>query len=154
MTDQPHSLEEVDTRLSAGVSPTIARGLDDWNNRLGRQFGPLSRRQRRALRAFHELSQSQDQVRVSDLADQLGVTSAGATRMVSKLEELGFLARFREPGGDQREVYVALTDAGTNALDLSNRVYFDRVNEQLACLEPAERETLARLLEKLTGQAR
>ena len=42
----------------------IARGLDEWYTHLGRQYGPLSRPQRRMLR----LLVTQERTRVSDLA--------------------------------------------------------------------------------------
>src|SRR6185437_9198021 len=86
---------------------TIARALDVWISRLGREFGPLSRPQRRMLRTLDELSRLGTPVRASDLADYLGLTSAGATRMLNKLEGAGYLSRFRDPGADQREVYAA-----------------------------------------------
>lgn len=132
---------------------TIARGLDLWINRLGRQFGPLSRPQRRALRTLHDLSATKGQVRVSDLAEALGVTSAGATRMLNKLEELGYVGRSRESDGDQREVAVALSAAGKQALEAANAVYFSRVGDELRRLDESERETLARLLARLTASA-
>jgi DNA-binding MarR family transcriptional regulator len=143
MTDQPAATQ--------AVAPTVARALDLWNNRLGRQFGPLSRPQRRALRTLHELSVAAPPVRVSDLADRLGVTSAGATRMLSKLEDFGYISRFREPEADQREVYVMLTGAGSAALQAANDVYFDRVDRELQRLTEHEQQTLARLLAKLTN---
>ena len=113
------------------VAPAIARALDLWNSRLGRQFGPLSRPQRRALRTLNDLSAAKPSVRVTDLAERLGVTSAGATRMLSKLEDFGYINRTREPEGDQREVLVALTSLGTQALQAANDVYFERVRDEL-----------------------
>ncbi len=150
MPKQPAAVQAVSGRRLQDVTPTIARALDVWNNRLGRQFGPLSRPQRRALRTLHELSVAKPPVRVSDLAERLGVTSAGATRMLSKLEDFSFISRVRVPEGDQREVFVALTVSGVQALEAANAVYFDRVREELRRLDEIEQQTLAHLLEKLT----
>ena len=130
---------------------TIARALDVWISRLGREFGPLSRPQRRALRSLDDLIGTGASIRASDLADYLGLTSAGTTRMLNKLEASGYVSRFREPDGDQREVYAALTVSGIEALHAANEIYFERVDRDLARLDETERQTLARLLEKLTA---
>lgn len=130
---------------------TIARALDVWISRLGREFGPLSRPQRRALRSLNDLIGTGMSIRGSDLAEYLGLTSAGATRMLNRLEEAGYVSRFREPDADQREVYAALTVAGTEALRAANDVYFARVDRDLGRLDEVERQTLARLLDKLTA---
>ena len=149
--------QREETRASWPISPhdenaaTIARALDVWISRLGREFGPLSRPQRRTLRTLADLSRTGSPVRASDLAEYLGLTSAGATRMLNKLESAGYVSRYREPDADQREVYAALTTAGTEALRAANAVYFERVERDLGKLDEAERQTLARLLEKLTA---
>ncbi len=79
------------------------------------------------------------------------MTSAGATRMLSKLEDFGYINRTREPEGDQREVLVALTSLGTQALQAANDVYFERVRDELHRLDEEEQQALAHLLAKLTG---
>ncbi len=148
----PHSKsDEVSLAGVADEAFVIAQALDRWTGRIGREFGPLSRRQRRTLRTLHDLGKARAQVRVSDLAGDLGITSAGATRMLNKLEELGYVARVREPEGDQREVAVSLTLSGTRALDEADNVYFERVREALQRLDPEEQQMLAHLLGKLIG---
>ncbi len=151
MSQQPMTDESPNHAQQQGFAPAVGRALDLWNTSLGREFGPLSRRQRRALLTLHDLSVARPTVRVSDLAERLGVTTAGATRMLSKLEEFGFISRFREPEGDQREVFVGLTDAGNHALRQANEVYFARVERALNGLDPEEKAVLARLLAKLTN---
>jgi len=131
----------------------IARALERWVSELGRQFGPLSRRQRHTLRALTELSRNGGSVRAGDLAEFLGITSAGATRMLNRLEDDGYISRFRDPDADQREVYIAPTSAGAEALHAANEVYFERVERYLDRLDDGEREALARLLGKLTAAA-
>jgi len=130
----------------------IARALDDWYTLLGRQFGPLSRPQRRMLRLLH-LDKT---VRVGDLAEALGLTTAGATRMLDKLTGLGYAMRTREPQSDQRQVYVRLTPAGQQALIAADAVFLARIQATLSVLDETERATLARLLytihERVSGQ--
>jgi len=151
MTEQPLTDDVPGDAQSPDTAPAIGRALDLWNNRLGREFGPLSRRQRRALLTLHDLSVSRPTVRVSDMADRLGVTSAGATRMLSKLEESGYISRSRQPEGDQREVFIGLTEAGSQALRQANEVYFERVGQALSALGAEDQALLARLLDKLTN---
>jgi DNA-binding MarR family transcriptional regulator len=85
-------------------------------------------------------------MRVSDLAERLGLTSAGATRMLDNLEAQEYATRSRMPLGDQREVYVALTEAGREALTQANAVYLARIAASAAALTLQERNTLASLL--------
>ncbi len=68
----------------------IARALDDWYTLLGRQFGPLSRPQRRMLRLLN----LEKVVRVGDLAEALGLTTAGATRMLEQTYRTGVCAPY------------------------------------------------------------
>ncbi len=147
----PSEIDDVTPTSVESVAAVIARSLDRWAHQIGRQLGPLSRRQRRTLRALHDLSADESQVRVSDIAGDLGITTAGATRMLNKLEELGFVARSREPHGDQREVAVSLTPSGAQALVEADDVYFERVGEALQRLDPEEQRRLAHLLGNLTG---
>lgn len=123
----------------------IARALDGWDLRLGRQYGPLSRPQRRVLRLIAEL----ERARVGDIAARLDLTTAGATRMVDRLEEAGLARRERARAGegDQREVRLVLTTTGAAALDVANQAYSAAVAERLAALAPADRLRLAELLE-------
>jgi len=123
----------------------IARALDDWYTLLGRQFGPLSRPQRRMLRLLSQ----EKAVRVGDLAEALGLTTAGATRMLDKLTGLGYALRTRDPLSDQRQVYVRLTEAGKQALVAADAVFRARVQATLSVLDEAERATLASLLRRM-----
>jgi DNA-binding MarR family transcriptional regulator len=128
---------------------TIAQGLDDWYALLGRQFGPLSRPQRRMLRLL-DLAQG---VRVGDLGKDLELTTAGTTRMLDKLEALGYALRVRNQISDQRQVYVTLTSAGKQALQDADAIFFARVQSALHVLDEAERATLANLLHKMNSYA-
>ncbi len=62
----------------------------------------------------------QEIMRVGDLAEPLGLTTAGITRMLDTLEGFGYITRSRTPNTDQREVYVTITDGGTEALQAAN----------------------------------
>lgn len=131
----------------------IARGLDRWWGSLGREFGPLSRPQRRALRTLADREASGSLTRVGDLATLLQFTTAGATRMLDTLEALGYAERYRARDTDQRQVYIALTVTGRAALDLADRAFTERVVASLAPLSEHDRQTLAALLTRLGGRA-
>jgi DNA-binding MarR family transcriptional regulator len=120
----------------------IAERLDELSLQLGREFGPLSRSKRRALLLLANVPS----MRVTDLAEQLGLTSAGATRMLDNLEAQEFATRSRMPHADQREVYVALTESGKEALVQANAVYLARISARLAQFTLEERDTLSGLL--------
>ena len=128
------------------VMVSIAYALDEWYTRLGRQFGPLSRPQRRMLR----LLRVDTQVRIGDLGVQLGLTTAGTTRMLDKLEAMGYAKRSRTDQRDQRQVYVSLTLPGAIALRDAEGVFLERMQVLLRNLSPAERATLAQLLRALS----
>ncbi len=136
---------EESERDSAEIA-AIAYALDEWYTRLGRQFGPLSRPQRRMLR----LLRVDTQVRVGDLGEQLGLTTAGTTRMLDKLETMGYAKRSRTDQHDQRQVYVTLTLPGAVALRDAESVFLERMHTFLKVLSPAERTTLAQLLRALS----
>ncbi len=132
-------------RIGSSSLDTIAHYLDDWYDSLGRQFGPLSRPQRRMLRRLG----GERRPRISDLADELGITAAGATRMIDKLEALGLARRHRTPDTDQREVRVELTPQGLQALRRADEVFFERVRASVSHLDEGDVAELERLLARI-----
>jgi DNA-binding MarR family transcriptional regulator len=130
-------------------SARIAHALDRLYTRLGRQYGPLSRPLRRALRLLAGREERGEASRVGDLAAGLELTTAGATRLLDRLEELGYAERYRAPGQDQRQVAVRLTPAGRDALVEADAAFVARARATLAPLTAAERSRLAALLERL-----
>lgn len=143
-SQQGESPEEGQSDLAE--TAFIAHALDEWYSRLGRQFGPVTRPQRRML----HLLRVDTMVRVGDLGEQLGLTTAGTTRMLDKLEAMGYAARSRTAQHDQRQVYVTLTPAGALALREAEAVYLERMQALLSSLGPAERAALAQLLRALS----
>jgi DNA-binding MarR family transcriptional regulator len=133
----------------SGEIEAIARALEECYARVGRQFGPLSRPQRRML---HLLAR-EDRVRVSDLGAQLGLTTAGSTRMLDTLEAGGYARRMRRPDTDQRQVYVSLTPAGKEALRQADLIFLGRVAGLVEGLSPADRGELARLLREMNYES-
>ena len=126
----------------------IAHGLDHWSNSLGKQYGPLSRPQRRLLSSLN----TETGLRVGDLGELCGLTTAGTTRMLDTLESLGYAARSRSAINDQRQVYVTLTAAGEQALREAENVLLELVRSSLRALNVTERVALIYILERLNAQ--
>ncbi len=129
----------------------IARSFDRWSASLGREFGPLSRPQRRTLHTLADREAAEQATRVGDIAAILRFTTAGATRLLDTLEALGYVTRYRAPNVDQRQVYLTLTLMGRAALEQADRAFTARVAASLRPLSEAERQTLAALLARLTS---
>lgn len=55
-------------------------------------------------------------IRVTELAQRLGMTAQGASKQVIEMERLGYVARRGDPD-DQRNRFVALTDRGWAAIN-------------------------------------
>lgn len=90
-----------------------------------------------------------EQLTMSELADQLGVTSGGATRLVDKVAADGLVAR-RACSEDRRVSHVALTETGREVIgEVLTWHRADLARELTDRLEPDEQAELDRLLDKL-----
>lgn len=90
-----------------------------------------------------------EQLTMSELAVQLGVTSGGCTRLVDKVAADGLVAR-RSCSSDRRVSHVVLTDAGRDVLaGVLDQHRADLARELADRLGPGEQEQLDRLLDRL-----
>lgn len=122
---------------------SLAAALDRLNRRLGRQWGPLSRAQWAVIRSL-----AKGPVPVGALANRLEVSTAGITRMLDKLEEAGFITRFRHTE-DLRLVSAAVTETGLQALDLARQAYVARLQILTEALTVKQLGDLLEVLEQL-----
>jgi DNA-binding MarR family transcriptional regulator len=122
----------------------MAESLDRLTRRLGREWGPLTHSQWAMLRRLLD-----GPVLVGVLAERLDISTAGATRMLDKLEECGYVGRHRQEG-DMRQVSACLTKKGETALKEAWQAYLDRLAEMLV---PVSDEDLARWLDILNQLA-
>ena len=91
---------------------------------------------------------------MSELAQELALTSGGITRLVDRMADEGLVERQSCPS-DRRSVHVALTPAGYAKLadaTAEHLVGLDR--HLLGPLDAADRTALARALRKLGGEPR
>jgi DNA-binding MarR family transcriptional regulator len=88
-----------------------------------------------------------------ELADIERVQPPTMTRVISKLEDLGFVQRTPHPT-DGRQVILSATKSGHALLSNNKRARDAWLAERLATLSEAERKTLSQAAEILEGIAR
>lgn len=84
------------------------------------------------------------------LADEFGVSPAAIVPVCDRLERMGFLRRVRDTQ-DRRICWFELTDAGLGTLDVVTSNISASIRPALAALSDGERQTLAVILDTLTG---
>src|SRR3954447_8711939 len=82
-----------------------------------------------------------------DLADAFCMDANNVVLLLNELEELGFVTRLRDPH-DRRRHLVQITKAGRRAFERAEKATEAIEDEVLQSLEPAERRTLLRLLNR------
>jgi MarR family transcriptional regulator, organic hydroperoxide resistance regulator len=85
------------------------------------------------------------QLRMSELAARLGITSSTATGQVDRLVELGLLERHEDPA-DRRQVVVTATDQAEVAVERFRELNSLRMREMLANVAPRDLGTVERAL--------
>ena len=92
---------------------------------------------------------SQRQMSISQLGEQVMLTSGGATRLVDRLEEQGYIERVACPS-DRRVQWVRMTDSGLEVLVAATEVHLRDLDEHFSGhLTTDEMATLADLLDRL-----
>ena len=108
---------------------------------VGRSFQgkrlPITITQMRALSLFNE----RDTVNISDISRSLGMSLQSATNLVFRLEQLGYLERFKN-NKDKRVSDVRLTAKGKKRLGLFRTGEIDTVKVLLDRLNPGEVQVL------------
>jgi len=108
---------------------------------IGRSFQgkrlPITITQMRALSLFNE----RDTVNISDISRSLGMSLQSATNLIFRLEQLGYLERFKNDR-DKRVSDVRLTAKGKKRLSLFRAGEIDTVKTLLDRLNPVEVKVL------------
>jgi DNA-binding MarR family transcriptional regulator len=95
--------------------------------------------------------QTNGPISVTALAEMEKVRPATISRMISSLEDDGFVKR-REDARDKRSVLISTTPKGRQMYLRANRQYLKQLNEALASLDPQQQKLvreLANLLDHL-----
>jgi DNA-binding MarR family transcriptional regulator len=134
--------EELAERL---ISFTRAVGKSSARS----QLGPLSAARYEVLHAiFHA-----GPLPMSQVAARLQVSPRTVTDLVDGLEADGFVVRGSHPT-DRRKTVLSLTEGGLGALANARKARIANAAEFLTVLDPAERSTLAALLDKVIAAVR
>lgn len=99
-------------------------------------------------RALRTLSRADEPLRMSDLADRLGIVPRSATTVVDALESAGLATRTTDPA-NRRAILVALTNTGRTTLTLMSDARRKAAEDLFASLPPTRRETLREILAEL-----
>ena len=91
-------------------------------------------------------------IRMQELADEIGVNQSTLSRVATRLEQAGLVAR-RTSEADRRGIHIALTDSGRTSFDESMATFQDElaVAFEMASLSPRTAALVA-LLRPLDGQ--
>lgn len=96
------------------------------------------------LRGLSVLARRQP-LRMSDLAESLGMTPASASALIERMEQRKFVTR-RSDADDRRTVLVELSRRGKHILDVMERGSADHFGRLIEKMTPDEREALATTL--------
>jgi DNA-binding MarR family transcriptional regulator len=105
----------------------------------------LTPAQERALRI---ISRSDEPLRMTELADRLGIVPRSLTTVVDALEEAGLVRREIDPR-NRRAILLRLTDQGTAVRDELREARRRAAEDLFAPMPDDERELLANLLLRL-----
>jgi DNA-binding MarR family transcriptional regulator len=91
-------------------------------------------------------------MRMAQLAEQVLLSPAGTTHLVTRLERDGLVRREVDPA-DGRKWFTVLTDGGDNALKSARPTHNDVLRRTLlAATTPIDRRTLRRIWHRLSAQ--
>jgi DNA-binding MarR family transcriptional regulator len=88
------------------------------------------------------------QLRPTEFASALMLTSSGTTKRLDRLEQAGMIERRPDPE-DRRGTLITLTDAGRALIDAVTEAHLDNERRLVSALTDADRRRLADLLRKL-----
>jgi DNA-binding MarR family transcriptional regulator len=97
------------------------------------------------LRGLSVLARRQP-LRMSDLAEALGMTAASASALIDRMVQRGFVTRRSDPD-DRRTVLVELSRRGQRILDIMERGSSDHFTRMIEKMTASERDALATTLQ-------
>jgi len=134
-------LKPPELEHSANLLGALSLAIADRTIEAVGELGDLSETAAAALSALHHFL---DRPSVERLGDVVGLTSSGAVRLVSRLQEAGFVDR--EAGHDARVSHVRLTPRGRRAARRISEARAGVLEGSLRDLNAKEKELLDGLL--------
>lgn len=141
-------LQHDDTDLGLLVGH-LARRLRRHRRKSLEPFG-LAAHQARAFLTIARADGHDHELRISRLADRLGIAPRSATEVVDALEDLQLVRREPSPT-DRRATQLLLTDDGRHLRHRLDAARADRSDEFFDCLSTAEQSELRQLLAKVAA---
>ena len=121
--------------------------IEELHERLGEEGFPEVRPGHGRIIRFIEPEGS----RLTDVAEQAGLTKQAAGEVVSDLEELGHVERCACPG-DGRAKLIQLTDRGQACVEAAERIFDDIESRWAEQVGQRRMATLRATLEEITGR--
>jgi DNA-binding MarR family transcriptional regulator len=101
-----------------------------------------------------QLEESEQPLRMNELATRIVASKSGLTRVIDRMEEVGFVRRQR-PEGDRRVIEVVMTDEGAAALRAARVIHRRGIDEHFAKhLDDRDFAALARAFGKIGHHVR
>ena len=91
--------------------------------------------------------------RVYDIADELSITTGGASKLIDRIEADGYCRRRPNPD-DRRSSLLELTPAGRKVLQAAGKTFDDELRRRLGGLSPRAVEQLLATLTNLRAEGR
>lgn len=106
-----------------------------------------------AFEALLRIGRSADrQMSMTQLAEQMVLTSGGVTRLIDRLASAGFVARL-QCATDRRVQWAALTPAGSAVIEAAATTHVADLEEHFASeMTPDEMRTLVEVCDRLRGE--
>src|SRR3954454_16496894 len=141
----------ADTLDDMGRERACTPGSMVLMSRLAKQFYRRSDEELLGMHLRHLVAlayvRDHDECPQQALADAFCMDANNVVLLLNELEELGYVARLRDPG-DRRRHLVQLTKAGRRAVERAEKATERIEDEVLQSLAPEERATLLRLLNR------
>jgi DNA-binding MarR family transcriptional regulator len=141
----------ADTLDDMGRERACTPGSMVLMSRLAKQFYRRSDEELLGMHLRHLVAlayvRDHDECPQQALADAFCMDANNVVLLLNELEELGYVARLRDPG-DRRRHLVQLTATGRDALARTERAQGAIEDEVLGALAPDERSTLKQLLSR------
>ncbi len=138
--------------MTAIKQSTLLISLINLNTRLEKSLsGPLSLHgiSLTEYMVLRQLARAPEQkLRRIDLAQQVGLSASGVTRLLNPMEKTGLIDK-EQVERDARVSLVTLTSAGKKILEDAGTTFDQSAQSMLAPLKPAEQNTLQALISAL-----
>ena len=96
---------------------------------------------------IHRLQKYNEQIKISDISDELRLPRPGITRTVKEMEKKGYLYKYASKE-DGRITYIAITKKGKELYDKYDKNYYSRLLNYLDDISDADADCMIQTIEK------